>query len=143
MVHAKSLQTLGLLAVLSLYVPGGTSVPIAVSHAFQKHASLTFTFAFPKLQMIDVVVIHFGGFTLDLLGGWLLLYSKTRPVAIVLLTKFHIMNATMFEIGACMQSYFLETCICQRLMNGLSFYTIFASYRNVPLRHAGDEHHLL
>ena len=51
MVYAKSLQTLGLLAVLSLYVPGGTSVPIAVSHAFQKHASLTFTFAF--LQITD------------------------------------------------------------------------------------------
>ena len=49
--------------------------------------------------MVDLLVVHFGGFILDLLGGWLLLFSKTRALGIVLLSKFHLMNATMFEIG--------------------------------------------
>ena len=49
--------------------------------------------------MVDLVVVHYGGFILDLLGGWLLLFPKTRLVAIVFLSKFHLMNATMFDIG--------------------------------------------
>ena len=50
-------------------------------------------------QAVDVAIIHLGGLTLDLFGGWLLLFPKTRLFAIVLLSKFHLMNAFIFEIG--------------------------------------------
>ena len=53
--------------------------------------------------MVDVLIVHLGGLTLDLLGGWMLLFSNTRSIAIVFLSKFHLMNATMFDIGMYIQ----------------------------------------
>ena len=55
------------------------------------------------------MIVHFGGFILDMVGGWLLLFPKTRFVAIVFLSKFHIMNATMFEIGMLIFAFVLLT----------------------------------
>ena len=63
------------------------------------HTDINWRWRFHLMQFIDVVIVHLGGFIIDLFGGWLLLFSKSRPFAILFLSKFHVMNATMFEIG--------------------------------------------
>jgi len=57
-----------------------------------------FTVVVP-METVNFFVVHLGGATLDLLGGWLLFFDKTRPIGIILVQKFHLMNMQMFSIG--------------------------------------------
>nr|XP_022319496.1 vitamin K-dependent gamma-carboxylase-like [Crassostrea virginica]XP_022319497.1 vitamin K-dependent gamma-carboxylase-like [Crassostrea virginica] len=50
-------------------------------------------------DQIDLFIVHLGGLTIDMFGGILLLFDKTRPIALFLLASFHFMNSTMFSIG--------------------------------------------
>ncbi|XP_062583429.1 vitamin K-dependent gamma-carboxylase-like [Saccostrea cucullata] len=50
-------------------------------------------------EQIDLFIVHIGGLTIDLSGGILLLFDRTRPLAIFFLSSFHLMNSTMFSIG--------------------------------------------
>jgi len=50
-------------------------------------------------EVVNFVIVHVGGATLDLIGGWLLFFDLTRPLGIFLVQQFHLMNAQMFSIG--------------------------------------------
>ena len=50
-------------------------------------------------DQIDLFIVHLGGLTIDMFGGILLLFDKTRPIALFFLASFHFMNSTMFSIG--------------------------------------------
>lgn len=49
--------------------------------------------------MIDFVVVHIGGLVIDLFIGFLLFFDKTRPIAFVVGSSFHLMNSQIFSIG--------------------------------------------
>lgn len=50
-------------------------------------------------EQIDLFIVHICGLTVDMFGGVLLLFDRTRPIGILILSSFHIMNSTMFSIG--------------------------------------------
>lgn len=50
-------------------------------------------------NQIDLLVIHWFGFILDLTVGFWLLHRKTRPYAILFCSCFHLMNSRLFSIG--------------------------------------------
>ncbi|GFN86303.1 vitamin K dependent gamma glutamyl carboxylase [Plakobranchus ocellatus] len=50
-------------------------------------------------EQIDLFVVHLGGLTIDLFSGFLLVSERTRPVALLITSMFHIMNAMIFHIG--------------------------------------------
>ncbi|KAK6637526.1 hypothetical protein RUM44_007948 [Polyplax serrata] len=50
-------------------------------------------------DQIDFWIIHIFGFFFDLTVGFFFLIDKTRPIAIVFSTAFHVMNSCMFHIG--------------------------------------------
>lgn len=50
-------------------------------------------------EQIDLWIIHVFGFLFDLTCGFFLLLDRTRPMAIIFSTSFHLMNSRMFHIG--------------------------------------------
>lgn len=50
-------------------------------------------------DQIDFWIIHIFGFTFDLTVGFFFLFDKTRPIAIIFSTAFHLLNSCMFHIG--------------------------------------------
>ncbi|XP_069669123.1 vitamin K-dependent gamma-carboxylase isoform X2 [Periplaneta americana] len=54
---------------------------------------------FLTTEQVDFWIIHLNGFALDLSVGFLLIYKKTRPMALFVLGLFHIMNSRLFNIG--------------------------------------------
>lgn len=58
-----------------------------------------FRLLFPSTLDIDLVIVHWGGFALDLSVGFLFLHDATRPVAYLLTTLFNGMNSQLFSIG--------------------------------------------
>jgi len=57
-----------------------------------------FTAVIP-VEVVNFFIVHVAGATLDLLGGWLLFFDKTRPIGIFFVQQFHLMNSQMFSIG--------------------------------------------
>lgn len=57
-------------------------------------------------SFIDLIIVHIGGFCIDLFGGFALYFDKTRPFAFLVLTGFHGLNSQLFSIGM-----FPYTCI--------------------------------
>ncbi|XP_041347172.1 vitamin K-dependent gamma-carboxylase-like, partial [Gigantopelta aegis] len=51
-------------------------------------------------DQIDMYIIHLGGLFIDLFLGFLLFFDKTRPLAFVMCSSFHLMNSQIFHIGA-------------------------------------------
>nr|XP_022908134.1 vitamin K-dependent gamma-carboxylase isoform X1 [Onthophagus taurus]XP_022908135.1 vitamin K-dependent gamma-carboxylase isoform X1 [Onthophagus taurus]XP_022908136.1 vitamin K-dependent gamma-carboxylase isoform X1 [Onthophagus taurus] len=52
-----------------------------------------------SLNQIDYIVIHCFGFLLDLTASFFLIVSKTRPIALIFVGTFHLVNSRMFNIG--------------------------------------------
>ncbi|XP_053320449.1 vitamin K-dependent gamma-carboxylase [Spea bombifrons] len=50
-------------------------------------------------EMINLVVVHWGGLILDLTAGYLLFFDVTRPIALFFVSYFHCMNSQLFSIG--------------------------------------------
>ncbi|XP_067935757.1 vitamin K-dependent gamma-carboxylase-like isoform X1 [Watersipora subatra] len=50
-------------------------------------------------EKIDRYIVHLGGLIIDLTSGFLLYLDSTRWLGTAMVTSFHAMNATMFEIG--------------------------------------------
>ncbi|XP_050394732.2 vitamin K-dependent gamma-carboxylase [Patella vulgata] len=50
-------------------------------------------------EQIDLFVVHLGGLTIDLSIGFLFFFDKTRPLAFLVCSSFHLMNSQMFSIG--------------------------------------------
>ena len=50
-------------------------------------------------EMVDLVIVHWGGLALDLFVGYLLFFDKTRPIAFFFGSQFHLMNSQLFSIG--------------------------------------------
>lgn len=50
-------------------------------------------------DQIDLHIVHHMGLLIDLAIGFLLFFDKTRPVAFVFGSSFHLMNSQMFSIG--------------------------------------------
>lgn len=48
---------------------------------------------------IDHYLIHIGGFLFDTFIGFLLIHSKTRFLAFILCSAFHLVNSQLFQIG--------------------------------------------
>ena len=62
-------------------------------------------------EQIDLFIVHIGGFVIDFATGPMLLFDRTRPIAILILSSFHCMNSQMFSIGmfpyACLATMFI------------------------------------
>ncbi|XP_078494473.1 vitamin K-dependent gamma-carboxylase [Ciona intestinalis] len=54
---------------------------------------------FMSETMMDLVVVHIGGFLLDISAGFLLFFDKTRWIGFIFCSSFHLMNSQMFNIG--------------------------------------------
>nr|ABJ09596.1 gamma-glutamyl carboxylase [Ciona intestinalis] len=54
---------------------------------------------FMSEAMMDLVVVHIGGFLLDISAGFLLFFDKTRWIGFIFCSSFHFMNSQMFNIG--------------------------------------------
>lgn len=50
-------------------------------------------------EFIELYMVHIIGLLFDLFEGFLLLFDKTRPVALFFGCMFHLMNSQMFHIG--------------------------------------------
>ncbi|KAJ8318861.1 hypothetical protein KUTeg_003952 [Tegillarca granosa] len=50
-------------------------------------------------EQIDFFIVHLCGWALDMFGGFLLFFDKTRPYATFFVVQFHLMNSQMFHIG--------------------------------------------
>ena len=82
-------------------------------------------------DQIDLFIVHLGGLTIDMFGGILLLFDKTRPIALFLLASFHFMNSTMFSIGnysqinaylALNQTQGMHICCCKPFLKIKPFF---------------------
>nr|KAG5704166.1 hypothetical protein BaRGS_009696 [Batillaria attramentaria] len=49
---------------------------------------------------VDYFVVHLGGLTIDLFIGFLLFFDKTRLLAFIICSSFHLMNSQLFKIEA-------------------------------------------
>jgi vitamin K-dependent gamma-carboxylase len=62
-------------------------------------------------EQIDLYIVHIGGFSQDLLAGPMLCFDKTRPIVLIMLSAFHLMNSQLFSIGmfpyACLATMFI------------------------------------
>ncbi|KAK7493349.1 hypothetical protein BaRGS_00015475, partial [Batillaria attramentaria] len=47
---------------------------------------------------VDYFVVHLGGLTIDLFIGFLLFFDKTRLLAFIICSSFHLMNSQLFKI---------------------------------------------
>ena len=52
-----------------------------------------------KEDDIEYLIVHLGGFLLDLTIGFWLLWPRSRPLAMFFGASFHVMNSQMFPIG--------------------------------------------
>ncbi|XP_022081275.1 vitamin K-dependent gamma-carboxylase-like [Acanthaster planci] len=50
-------------------------------------------------KYVDLLIVHIGGFLLDLTVGFFLFFDRTRPYAFVFCGSFHAMNSQIFSIG--------------------------------------------
>ncbi|KAK7493351.1 hypothetical protein BaRGS_00015477 [Batillaria attramentaria] len=48
---------------------------------------------------VDYFVVHLGGLTIDLFIGFLFFFDKTRLLAFIFCSSFHLMNSQLFSIG--------------------------------------------
>ena len=48
---------------------------------------------------MDFIIVHLGGFTLDISAGFLLFFDRTRYIGFLLCGMFHAMNSQLFNIG--------------------------------------------
>lgn len=53
-------------------------------------------------EMVDLIVVHWGGLLIDLFVGYFLFFDATRKFAMVFGTMFHCMNSQIFNIGESM-----------------------------------------
>ncbi|XP_033644268.1 vitamin K-dependent gamma-carboxylase-like [Asterias rubens] len=54
---------------------------------------------FLTVRQVDVLIVHIGGFLLDLTVGFWLFFDRTRPFAFFFCGSFHVMNSQIFSIG--------------------------------------------
>lgn len=50
-------------------------------------------------DLIDLIIVHWGGLTIDLFMGYLLFFDATRKLGLFFGTSFHVMNSQIFSIG--------------------------------------------
>ena len=50
-------------------------------------------------SLMDLVVVHYGGFLLDISAGFLLLFDRTRILGFIFCGTFHSLNSQLFNIG--------------------------------------------
>jgi len=50
-------------------------------------------------SLMDLLVVHYGGFLLDISAGFLLFFDQTRILGFILCGTFHCLNSQIFNIG--------------------------------------------
>ncbi|KAI3383632.1 hypothetical protein SNEBB_000019 [Seison nebaliae] len=76
-----------------------------------------FTLILTEQQITDYI-IHWGGWSIDFFGGFLVFFDLTRPVGTTIFLSFHFMNSRLFHIGmfpytmiATLPLFFYPDCI--------------------------------